>query len=89
MSLRKYLRNAWVTGIDQYEFERIVTVSFGTKTGILKLVVELFGEGNIILTNEQNVIIHALAYKKMRDRRHPSQRSSSASSVQAAKILSK
>ena len=68
MALRKYLRNAWVAGIDQYEFERIVTVSFRTKTGLLKLVVELFGEGNIILTNEQNVIIHALAYKKMRDR---------------------
>jgi predicted ribosome quality control (RQC) complex YloA/Tae2 family protein len=68
MALRKYLRGAWVAGIDQYEFERIVTVSFRTKTGVLKLVVELFGEGNIILTNEQNVIIHALAFKKMRDR---------------------
>ncbi|MGE5533772.1 MAG: ribosome rescue protein RqcH, partial [Bacillota bacterium] len=68
MALRKYLRNAWVAGIDQYEFERIVTVGFRTKTGVLKLVVELFGEGNIILTNEQNIIIHALAYKKMRDR---------------------
>ena len=68
MTLRKYLRGAWVAGIDQYEFERIVTVSFRTKTGLLKLVVELFGEGNIILTNEQNVIIHALAFKKMRDR---------------------
>ncbi len=68
MALRKYLRNAWVAGIDQYEFERIVTVGFRSKTGVLKLVVELFGEGNIILTNEQNVIIHALVYKKMRDR---------------------
>jgi predicted ribosome quality control (RQC) complex YloA/Tae2 family protein len=68
MTLRKYLRSAWLTGVEQYEFERIVTVSFGTKTGVLKLVVELFGEGNIILTNEQNLIIHALAYKKMRDR---------------------
>jgi predicted ribosome quality control (RQC) complex YloA/Tae2 family protein len=68
MALRKYLRNAWVAGIDQYEFERIVTVGFRTKTGVLKLVVELFGEGNIILTNEQNVIINALAFKKMRDR---------------------
>ena len=68
MALRKYLRNAWVAGIDQYEFERIVTVSFRTKTGVLKLVVELFGEGNLILTNEQNVIIQALAFKKMRDR---------------------
>ncbi len=68
MALRKYLRNAWVTGIDQHEFERIVTVSFGTKTGVLKLVLELFGEGNIILTNEQSVIIQALVFKKMRDR---------------------
>ncbi len=68
MILRKYLRGAWVAGIDQYEFERIVTVSFRTKTGLLKLVMELFGDGNIILTNEQNVIIHALAFKKMRDR---------------------
>ena len=68
MALRKYLRNAWVTGIDQHEFERIITVSFGTKTGVLKLVLELFGEGNIILTNEQNVIIQALVFKKMRDR---------------------
>ena len=68
MVLRKYLRDTWLADIEQYEFERIVTVSFRTKTGILKLVVELFGEGNIIITNEQNVIIHALAFKKMRDR---------------------
>ncbi len=68
MALRKYLRGAWVAGIDQNEFERIVTVSFRTKTGLLKLVVELFGGGNIILTNQQNVIIQALAFKKMRDR---------------------
>ncbi len=68
MALRKYLRNAWVAGIDQFEFERIVTIRFRTKTGVLKLVLELFGDGNLILTNEQNVIIHALAFKKMRDR---------------------
>ena len=68
MALRKYLRGAWVVGIDQYEFERIVTVSFRTKEGLLKLVVELFGEGNIILTNEKNMILQALFFKRMRDR---------------------
>jgi predicted ribosome quality control (RQC) complex YloA/Tae2 family protein len=68
MTLRKYLRDCWLSTVEQYEFERIVTVSFRTKTGVLKLVVELFGDGNIILTNEKNVIIHALAFKKMRDR---------------------
>ena len=68
MSLRKYLRGAWVVGIEQYEFERIVTVSFKTKEGLLKLVVELFGEGNVILTNEKNMILQALFFKRMRDR---------------------
>ena len=68
MTLRKYLRDSWLRGIEQAEFERIVTVYFGTKTGVLKLVVELFGDGNIILTNDKDVIIHAVAFKKMRDR---------------------
>jgi predicted ribosome quality control (RQC) complex YloA/Tae2 family protein len=68
MTLRKYLRDSWLRGIDQEEFERIITVYFDTKTGLLKLVVELFGDGNIILTNEKDVIIHALEFKKMRDR---------------------
>jgi predicted ribosome quality control (RQC) complex YloA/Tae2 family protein len=68
MTLRKYLRDSWLRGIEQAEFERIVTVYFDTKTGVLKLVVELFGDGNIILTNEKDVIIQALEFKKMRDR---------------------
>jgi len=68
MMLRKYLRDSWLRSIEQYEFERIVTITFETKTGLLKFVVELFGEGNIIITNPQNSIIQALAFKKMRDR---------------------
>jgi len=68
MSLRRYLRGAWLASIDQYEFERIVTVTFKTKDGLLKLNAELFGEGNIILTNEKNQILQALFFKRMRDR---------------------
>jgi predicted ribosome quality control (RQC) complex YloA/Tae2 family protein len=68
MTLRKLVRDSWLRNIEQYEFERIVIITFETKTGLLKMVVELFGEGNIIVTNEQNIIIHALEYKKMRDR---------------------
>ena len=68
MLLRKYLRDSWLSGIEQVEFERIITLSFRTKTGVLKLVVELFGEGNIILTNGENVILQALEFKRMRDR---------------------
>jgi predicted ribosome quality control (RQC) complex YloA/Tae2 family protein len=68
MMLRKYLRDSWLRSIEQYEFERIVSLFFETKTGTLKLVVELFGEGNFIITNDQNVILQAFEFKKMRDR---------------------
>ncbi len=68
MLLRKYLRDSWLRKIEQVEFERIVTVTFETKTGLLNLVVELFGEGNMILTNDQGIIVQAMAFKKMRDR---------------------
>jgi len=68
MALRKYLRNSWLTNIEQYEFERVVLFSFRTKTGGLRLVSELFGEGNTILVGEKGEILHALTYKRMRDR---------------------
>ena len=68
MALRKYLRGAWITDIVQHEFERIVSVQFRTKEGTLRLILELFGEGNIILTNEKAEILQALVFKRMRDR---------------------
>ena len=68
MALRKYLRGAWVETIEQYEFERVVTLQFKTKTGVMQLILELFGEGNIILTGEKAEILQALEFKRMRDR---------------------
>ena len=68
MALRKYLRNSFLTSIAQYEFERIIIFSFEGKTGDLKLVLELFGEGNIILIDRKGEILQALTYKRMRDR---------------------
>ncbi len=68
MALRKHLRGAWIETVEQYEFERVVTIQFKTKTGVLRLVLELFGEGNIILTGEKGEILQALVFKRMRDR---------------------
>jgi predicted ribosome quality control (RQC) complex YloA/Tae2 family protein len=68
MALRKHLRNGWLIGLEQHEFERVVIFSFSTKEGALQLVTELFGDGNIILINEKNMILQALNYKHMRDR---------------------
>jgi predicted ribosome quality control (RQC) complex YloA/Tae2 family protein len=68
MALRKHLRGAWIDNVEQYEFERVVTIHFKTKTGVLRLILELFGEGNIILTGEKGEILQALIFKRMRDR---------------------
>ncbi len=68
MAIRKHLRGAWVENIEQLEFERVVILHFKTKTGMMRLILELFGEGNIILISEKGEILQALIFKRMRDR---------------------
>jgi predicted ribosome quality control (RQC) complex YloA/Tae2 family protein len=68
MALRKNLKSSWLTGVEQYEFERVVIFHFRSEIGVFKLVLELFGEGNIILVDSENRILQALHYKRMRDR---------------------
>jgi len=68
MALRKYIKNGRVVEVRQHEFERIIIIGIKTKEGAFQLICELFGEGNIILVNHQNQILHALTYKRMRDR---------------------
>jgi predicted ribosome quality control (RQC) complex YloA/Tae2 family protein len=68
MALRKHLRNGKIIEIQQHEFERIVIFKVSAKDGEFQLISELFGEGNIILVSPQKEVLHALAYRRMRDR---------------------
>ena len=68
MALRKYLRGGWLAGVEQYEFERVVVFTFRTKNGDMRFVLELFGEGNMILVDGKGTILQALSYRQMRDR---------------------
>jgi len=68
MALRKYLRNGKIADVQQHEFERTIVFKINTREGVFQLITELFGEGNIILTNPQSIIITAHTYKRMRDR---------------------
>jgi predicted ribosome quality control (RQC) complex YloA/Tae2 family protein len=68
MALRKYLRNARLSRIEQYEFERVVVLSFDAQDVVFQLILELFGDGNMILVGENGQILQALVYKRMRDR---------------------
>ncbi|MBS7657338.1 NFACT family protein [Candidatus Bathyarchaeota archaeon] len=68
MVLRKYLRNGVVEKVEQRGFERIIELSILSRGERYRLVVEVFGDGNIILVNSDGRIIQALSYKRMRDR---------------------
>ncbi len=68
MALRKYLDNGVVKEVRQHEFERIAIIDIGTRHGDFQLVLELFGGGNVIIVNPEGKILHAMTYKRMRDR---------------------
>jgi len=57
MTLRKYLQNGKIIDIKQHEFDRILKIEIGKKTGIYSLVIEFFSDGNIILVDPNSKII--------------------------------
>jgi len=73
MLLRKHLKSMWLFKIEQYDFDRILTLSFGfyeenePKVKFV-LIVEMFRDGNIILANDQNVIVGIQSREYMKDR---------------------
>ena len=62
MVLRKHLRNARLTGVQQVGFDRVLAFSFDTKNGERTLYVEVFRDGNIILVDQDGIIIQPLTH---------------------------
>ena len=62
MVLRKHLRNARLTGVEQVGFDRVLAFRFDTKNGQRTLYVEVFRDGNIILVDEEGVIVQPLTH---------------------------
>ncbi len=62
MVLRKHLRNARLTGVEQVGFDRVLAFSFDTKDGERTLYVEVFRDGNIILVDQDGVIVQPLTH---------------------------
>ena len=61
MKLRKHLRNLRLENITQLgNLDRVVDLRFGSGTYSHHLIIELYGLGNIILTNDQYVILTLL-----------------------------
>ncbi len=53
--LRKLLSNARIDGVSQQEFDRVVVIDLIKENGY-KLVIELFGEGNLLLVSEGKIV---------------------------------
>jgi len=68
MFLRKHLDNARLRSLKQLESERIVEFVFEKKEGKEILIIELFGNGNIICTDDKYQILSAVEYHKWKDR---------------------
>jgi len=68
MLLRKELGNARLTSVEQVAFDRLLRLSFSTKGGDRHLMVECFGDGNVILLDDNDVIIQPLTHASYRDR---------------------
>ncbi len=68
MILRKKLANARLRELSQLGFERIAVLDFTTKEKSFRLIIELFGGGNIIVCDENGAIQIAKKYVVFKDR---------------------
>jgi predicted ribosome quality control (RQC) complex YloA/Tae2 family protein len=68
LALRKHLLNGRIQAIRQPDFERITIIDVSKGEKIFRLLAELFGKGNLILTDGEERILQALSYRRMRDR---------------------
>lgn len=65
MILRKHLGNTKLEKIEQHGFDRILEMTF---TNNKKMIIELFAEGNLVLTDEKNKIIFTHRTEEWKDR---------------------
>lgn len=64
MLVRKHLENKKLLSVEQHEFERIVKMDFGS----IKIIIELFGEGNFVLVDENGIVLMPYYTREFRHR---------------------
>ncbi|VDM04523.1 unnamed protein product [Schistocephalus solidus] len=60
MKLRKHIKNKKLASIRQLGVDRLVDLQFGFDEYAYHLIVELYGKGNIFLTDAEYMILHLL-----------------------------
>ncbi|RLG56292.1 MAG: fibronectin-binding domain-containing protein [Candidatus Hydrothermarchaeota archaeon] len=68
MTLRKYIQGGVIKGISQVSFDRIVEIRISKKGEEYVLIAELFGKGNVILTDADYNILAVMMPKRYKHR---------------------
>ena len=68
MMLRNRLSGADFEGVEQFEFDRILTFRFEREDANTLIVVELFGDGNVAVLNEDREVISSLDTVRLKSR---------------------
>ncbi|SFR58597.1 ribosome rescue protein RqcH [Halogeometricum limi] len=68
MMLRNRLNGADFAGVEQYEFDRILTFDFERGDENTSIVVELFGQGNIAVLDETGEVVRSLETVRLKSR---------------------
>ncbi|HUT39505.1 MAG TPA: ribosome rescue protein RqcH [Methanoregula sp.] len=68
MFLRKYISGGKVLAIRQHGLERILIFDIGKGNLTYRLIIELFDEGNVVLTSEDYTILKPLRHHRFKDR---------------------
>lgn len=68
MYLRKYIEGGKILSIEQKGIERVLIISIGKGPNEYKLIIEIFDDGNLILTDSDYIIVNALSLKRFKER---------------------
>jgi len=66
--LRRLLNGRRVEGVSQVDFDRILKIDLFSGEDALHLYVEVFGDGNIVISDSRGTIKYALFQREMKDR---------------------
>lgn len=68
MAVRKRTQGGFVRSVEQYEFDRVLAITIETKEQKVDLVVEMFGDGNIVVVQDGTTRL-ALNARSFRNRK--------------------
>lgn len=68
MYLRKFLEGGKVLKVEQKGIERVLIITIGKGPSEFRLIIEMFDEGNLILTDKEYLIQNALSLRTFKER---------------------